>query len=119
MNLEKVEKFNTRVSDKTNNIKRIRNKISVVEKMENLQFYASPAKDLSFCSFNLTSRDSDESIKNILEVTKTLMLSTLKKQLNEKEKELKDFIKKGITDNEPNDKPLNNCSNCNKERGPF
>jgi hypothetical protein len=119
MEKKKVEHFNNEVTDKANAIKQLKNKISIVERMENLQFYTTPTNDLTFCSFNLTSDNSDESVKSILEVTKTLMLSTLKKQIYKKEKELNDLIKNGLANDEPNDKPLNNCSNCNKERGAF
>lgn len=100
MDLGKVKKFNDGVINRTIEIEQLKNKIIVVERMENLQFYTTPANDLKFCSFNLTSDNSDESVKNILEVTKTLTLNALKKQINEKEKELKDFIKKGIADND-------------------
>ncbi len=54
-----------------------------------------------------------------VEVFKTLAIKELTQKKLDKEKELAELIKNGLVANESNDKLLNNCSNCNKERGAF
>lgn len=100
MDLEKVEQFNTKVSSITNELKELKNRVKVTKRMKNLQFYATPSNDLTSCSFNLPFDSTNEDLKNILEIAKTLMLNTLAKQIDKKETELEELIKKGITDND-------------------
>ena len=97
MDLKKVETFIKDVTTLKNRLAYIEKQISVLNDLTNIDFKTIKTNFRESFEVNSLSRFQ---LEKPLEVFKVLALKELNEELKAHEKELKDFIKKGITDND-------------------
>lgn len=97
MNLKKVDDFTKEITTLKNRITYIKKQIRVLSDLTNIDFKTLKTNFREDFEINDRSRFK---LEKPIEVFKILALKELNEELESHEKELNDFIKKGITDND-------------------
>lgn len=97
MDLVKVKKFTEEITTLKNRIIYIKDRITILNNLKEIKFEGD--KGASYEHF-LINENSRWSLDGPLEVFKILAIKELNEDLEAHEKQLADFIKKGITDND-------------------
>ncbi len=97
MDLVKVENFTKQIGTLKGRITYIKKQIRIINNVEQVEFRGD--KGASYEHFKITE-ESRFKLEQPFEVFKILALKELNEELEAHEKELSDFIKKGITDND-------------------